>query len=190
MAAEWQQGDIILQEGHGGQADMIKRASGSKWTHVGVVVKDKHGSVRVLEAVQPVKFTTVKAFVARTKTFKILRLKNPVKMTPDILKKAEAYVSKQVNKNYDIKFGWGDDKMYCSELVWKCYNEILGVELCKPRSYESYNLDDPLVRQAIHKRFGGRQNVPKNHKVVAPGDIATSELLKDVTPSFKAKFKN
>jgi hypothetical protein len=72
--------------------------------------------------------------------------------------------------------------MYCSELVWKCYHEVLGIELCKTRTFESYNLTHPEVVKVINKRFGSVKNVPKNHKIVAPGHIAASALLHDVTP--------
>ena len=99
FAGEWKQGDIILQEGKSGQAEMIKRASGSKWTHVGMIVKDARGAVRVLEAVQPVRFVKVDAFLKRTKNYKVMRLKIPVEMTSQRFKKAQEYVMKQLNKH-------------------------------------------------------------------------------------------
>jgi len=77
--------------------------------------------------------------------------------------------------------------MYCSELVWKCYHEVLGIKLCEPKPYEAYNLDDPLVSNVIIKRFGGRKNLPANHQVVAPSDIVESKLLKNITAEYKAK---
>ena len=171
-------GDIIMQESNSGQALMIKRASRSNWTHVGVVLSSNSGKLQVLEAVTPVRFTPLKTFISRTQKYQILRLKNPIGLSPEIRKKAVDYINKQIGKPYDRQFLWGDNKMYCSELVWKCYKNIFGVELCKPQPFEFYNLEDPLVKKAIKERLDGK--VPKNHKVVAPGDIANSKLLVEI----------
>ncbi len=32
-------------------------------------------------------------------------------------------------KPYDLKFGWSDDLIYCSELVWKIYERGAGVRV-------------------------------------------------------------
>lgn len=178
----WQQGDIIVQEGKSNQAAMIKHASNSPWTHVGVVLKDADGSTRVLEAVQPVRLVSTKAFLRRTKNYKVLRMKEPIVVTKEVKQRAQQFLRKNLNKNYDVKFMWGDDKMYCSELVWKCYHQVLGIELCKTRTFESYNLKHPEVVKVINKRFGSVKSIPKDHKIVAPSDIADSTLLQDVTP--------
>jgi len=44
----WQTGDIIAQVGEGGQSQMIKNATNSKWTHVGIVIQSK-GKFMVFE---------------------------------------------------------------------------------------------------------------------------------------------
>ena len=38
----------------------------------------------------------------------------------------------------------------------------------------------PDVRKVIEERYGGIENLPKDEKVVAPSDIATSPLLVEV----------
>jgi len=157
----WQQGDIIAQSGEGGrgQIQMIKNATNSEWTHIGVVMVND-GETMVFEAVQPVRLKPVKEFIERTKKFKILRLKEPVAYTPEVLEKGRKFLLKNKGKNYDFKFMWGDDKMYCSELVWKCYKNVLGVELSTPKTFEEFILDDPLVAKTIKERFGGIKNLP------------------------------
>ena len=32
-------------------------------------------------------------------------------------------------KNYDLTFEWSDDKIYCSELIWKIYKRSTGIEI-------------------------------------------------------------
>jgi hypothetical protein len=103
----WQQGDIIVQEGTSGQATMIKVASNSPWTHVGVVLMDVDGTVKVLEAVQPVRVVSTNAFLGRTKNYKILRMKQAIVVTKEVKQRAHQFLKKNLKKNYDVKFMWG-----------------------------------------------------------------------------------
>ena len=32
-------------------------------------------------------------------------------------------------KNYDIYFNWNDDELYCSELIWKIYEQGAGLKI-------------------------------------------------------------
>ena len=82
----------------------------------------------------------------------------------------------QIGKNYDARFQWGDDKLYCSELVWKIYQHA-GVELCKPRQFRDYDLEKPSVQKIINARYGGMEKIPLNEMVVAPSDLASSGQL-------------
>jgi len=184
---QWHTGDIIVQEGASDQAKAIKAATDSPWSHVGMIVF-KNQRPYVFEAIQPVTLTPVDKFIKRShkSNFKILRLKKPAKKTPLVLTKSQVYVTKQLNKNYDLKFEWSDTKMYCSELVWKTYKNTINVELCAVRKFSDYNLDHPAVKKMIDKRYGGKENLPMDHKIIAPSDIVKSELLKDVTASYKA----
>lgn len=133
----------------------------------------------VLEAVEPVGVIPLEQFAARSMpgTFLAKRLKTPV--TPEKFRTARTWGEAQIGKNYDVRFQWGDDKLYCSELVWKVYKHA-GVELCKPRTFKDYDLNKPSVKKIVDERFGGIANLPMNEKVVAPSDIAASGLLEDI----------
>ena len=173
-------GDIVFQSGHRGQANAIKAATDSEWTHVGVVFKHEN-QWWVLEAVQPVKYTKLEDFIKRApKSFHARRLKDSSAITPECLALAHTWGAQQLNKNYDLKFLWDDEKLYCSELVWKIYKHAADIELCKPRPMESYNLSDPDVAALVKKRFGSIDNLPKNSPTVAPSDLADSPLLIEV----------
>jgi uncharacterized protein YycO len=173
-------GDIVFQSGHRGQANAIKAATRSPWTHVGVVF-NLHNQWWVFEAVQPVKYTKLEDWIKRhPSSFHARRLKDTSSITPKALKLAQAWAKAQLNKSYDLQFLWDDEKLYCSELVWKIYKHAAGIELCKPRRMDSYNLTDPKVAALIERRYGSLDKLPKDAPVVAPSDLAESPLLIEV----------
>lgn len=169
------EGDIIFTGGKDGQGAAIIQATGSPVTHCGVAVA-KDGSLQVLEAIQPVKYTPVADFLARSghSLIGVFRLKTP--LPAEFRRKSETWGARQIGKNYDRKFLWNNKKMYCSELVWKLY-EKSGVRLCEPRRFKDYFLERPAVLELIRARFGGRENLPEDELVVAPSDLAASPAL-------------
>lgn len=173
-----QEGDIVFNSGTGEQADAIRGATGSPYTHCGVVFQE-NGKLMVLEAVQPVKVTPVEAFQKRSQpgSFHARRLKSPPAAAG--IEKAKAWGKQQLGRDYDVRFQWGDDKLYCSELVWKVYEQA-GVRLCEPRHFQDYQLDHPAVKPVIAQRYGSADKLPKDEPVVAPGDLAVSPLLVEV----------
>lgn len=172
------EGDIVFSSSDRGQGEAIIAATGSPYTHCGVVY-EKNGKLMVLEAVQPVGVVSLEDFKSRSKpgTFLARRLKTPV--TPEKYRSAREWGEAQIGKNYDVRFLWDDGKLYCSELVWKVYH-MAGVELCAPRRFRDYDLEKPSVKKIIKERFGTPDNIPLDEKVVAPSDIAKSALLVDV----------
>lgn len=173
-----QEGDIVFSSSRHGQGEAIIAATASPYTHCGIVF-NQDGKLMVLEAVQPVGVTTLGNFVSLSApgTFTAKRLRTTV--TPSLYQKARAWATGQIGRNYDPRFLWDDTNLYCSELVWKIYQKA-GVELCPPRKFGDYDLDNPAVKKIINQRFGGIERVPMNEKVVAPSDIAASPLLFEV----------
>lgn len=84
-----------------------------------------------------------------------------------------------------MRFGWDDKKLYCSEVVWKFYQQA-GIELCPPRKFRDYDLQGPEVRKIIEQRYGRMDRLEMDEKVVAPSDLAASKLLMEV-PQKKKK---
>lgn len=79
----------------------------------------------------------------------------------------------QFGRNYDARFQWDDENLYCSELVWKIYQNA-GIELCMPRLFKDYDLQRPEIRSLIKSRYGSFDRLPMDEKVVAPSDLAAS----------------
>ena len=171
-------GDVVFQCTAGEQAKAIQAATGSRFTHCGVVFEDG-GSFKVLEATQPVKVTPFEEFRKRSLpgTFQVRRLKTP--LSPESIASAKDWGKKQVGLNYDLHFRWDDETLYCSELVWKIFKKA-GVELCATRKFHDYELDAPEVKKVIDQRYGSKDKLPKEEPVVSPGDLADSPLLVEV----------
>lgn len=172
------EGDIVFSSSARGQGEAIMAATASPYTHCGVVF-EQDGRLMVMEAVQPVGVTTLENFMARSRpeNFTARRLK--IAVPPAARQKAREWAAAQIGRDYDALFGWDDRKLYCSEFVWKIFQHA-GVELCPPRRFRDYDLQQPSVRRIIEQRYGGMDRVPMDEKVVAPSDIAASPLLMEV----------
>ena len=178
-----QNGDIIFQETASGQSEAIKRATKSKYSHVGVIYFQK-GIPYVYEAVQPVKISTLSNFIHRSVGghYVVKRLKNAQSvLTPAVLKRMEAEGRKFLGKNYDWAFGWSDSRIYCSELVWKIYQRGAGIELSPTMKLREFDLSDPIVKAKMKERYGAK--IPLDEPVVAPSQLFDSTLLETIVDS-------
>jgi len=81
-------------------------------------------------------------------------------------------------KPYDLYFEWSDDRIYCSELVWKIYKRALDLEVGELQTMQEFDLSDPLVQAKVRERFG--ETIPKNEIVISPAAIFASELLETI----------
>ena len=175
-----QDGDIIFQESKSNQSPIIKLAQSSKWTHCGVIFH-MDGKVYVYEAEEPVKYTPLKDWIARGKngTYCAKRLKN--KLTADNISKMKAIGRSYKGKHYDVLFEWNDDKMYCSELVWKIYAKGAGVELCQPEQFSDFPIENPKIKKVIEKRYSkaGKSFNP-SEPIVSPYLLYKSKFFQEV----------
>jgi hypothetical protein len=174
-----QTGDIVFQDTGGEQGAAVKAATGSNYTHCGVVF-EQDGKLYVLEAVQPVSVVTLDNFRKRSRIFHARRLQDQGKLNQKALQKALNWGRSQLGKDYDLMFQWDDETLYCSELVWKIYKKSTDQELCQPKTFKSYFLDRPEVRRVIAQRYGDPGKMPAKEPVVAPSDLAASPLLEEV----------
>ena len=173
---EFRDGDIIFHTSKSSQSRMLQIATNSNITHVGVIFF-KSGKPYVFEAVNPVKVTPLQEFINRGvgSKYSVKRTKTPISSSE--LKIMLEYGKRQIGKPYDLKFEWSDSKIYCSELVWKIYHHS-GISLCDIKIFSDFNLNRPIVKEAIQSRYHGRFNI--NEPVVAPIDLYNSNKLKTV----------
>ncbi|KAF2508735.1 YiiX family permuted papain-like enzyme [Flavobacterium zhairuonense] len=178
-----QDGDIIFQTSQSPQCEAVRIATNSKFSHCGIIYK-MNGDLFVFEAVQPVKLTPLEDWIQHGKDNKyvIKRLKNNNVLKPEILQKMKDYSHQFNGKEYDAYFEWTDNRIYCSELVWKIYKNAAAIELSKLRKLKDFNLTDERVEKILKERYGN--DIPLDENVVAPSDLADSNLLKTVIDTY------
>ncbi len=168
----YRDGDIIFQTTDGQTGKAIQLATHSEFNHCGVLFFENKEWV-VYEAIQPVRKTSVSDFNSRGKGV-IKRIENKVFSKEDI-QKLKTLFKKYENKDYDDAFNWSDERIYCSELVYKLYNNGLQIELCKPRKLNDFDLSHPLVKAKLKEKYGNK--IPLDEPMVSPEDIYKSALL-------------
>jgi uncharacterized protein YycO len=179
--SSFQEGDIIFQSSNSGQSSAIQLATNSKYSHCGILLKNREGKLMVAEAVQPVRITPIKEFIQRgdDQHYVIKRLINRDSIvTSETAKKMQDVFYSLQGKDYDIKFEWSDSKIYCSELVWKIYERTTGIRLGEPKPLKDYSLNSKLVKKTMEERYG--KDIPWNEPMVAPSTIFESIELETV----------
>jgi uncharacterized protein YycO len=176
----FQNGDIIFQTSKSGQSIAIQIATGSKYSHMGIIYK-KGNDFFVYEAVQPVKLTPLNDWINRGENahYVVKRIKNSeTLLTPETLTKMKQIGEKYAGKDYDLYFEWSDSKIYCSELVWKIYKEALELEIGKLEKLGNFNLTDFSVKQKLQERYG--ESIPTDEIVISPESMFNSDQLNTV----------
>eukprot|EP01029_Cantina_marsupialis_P007680 TRINITY_DN1867_c0_g1_i1.p2 TRINITY_DN1867_c0_g1~~TRINITY_DN1867_c0_g1_i1.p2 ORF type:complete len:224 (-),score=31.22 TRINITY_DN1867_c0_g1_i1:2746-3417(-) len=173
-----QDGDIIFQTSTSAQSKAIQLATKSKYSHMGMIYK-KEGKAYVFEAIQPVKLTPVKEWVERGKRkhFVVKRLIDADKILTESVKKDMRLLAEDfLGKNYDIYFEWSDERIYCSELVWKIYKQAANIEIGKLEQLSDFDLTSAPVKQKLKERYGTR--IPMGEKVISPAAMIGSNKLR------------
>jgi len=174
---EIRDGDLIFQTSLSRQSKAIQLATKSKYSHCGIIYKI-NGKYYVFEAVQPVKTTPLDEWIARGENghYVIKRLKNADEiLTANALEKMKREGEKFKGKNYDLTFEWSDDKIYCSELIWKIYQRATGIEIGKLEKLSDFDLTSEPVKEKMNERYGDK--IPMDEIAISPAAIFDSELL-------------
>jgi len=172
-------GDIIFHTSKSTQSPIVQKITKSELSHCGIVYI-KNGVPYVFEASSKVKLTKLETFINNgvDKKYEIFRYKS--KLSKSEQKDMFQYASDQIGKSYDLKFEFTDDKMYCSELVWKIY-KAAGIILSAPTKFKDYDLSSIEAIKMIEARYGSKINL--NEPVITPIQIA--EDSKNLFPVYQ-----
>lgn len=177
------EGDVIFQTSNSGQSLAIQMSTNSKYSHCGILFKEGENWM-VYEAVQPVKKTPLTAFIDRGDDglFSITRLNETDMLSKEKIQKMKMFFSEVEGKDYDIYFDWSDKRWYCSELVWKMYNEV-GIKISEFEKFGDFDLDHPVVQEIVEARFP--QGPPLDETVITPKGIHASKEMIEIYSNYK-----
>ena len=140
------------------------------------IIFTKDGKPYVFEAISKVAYTPLDKWINRGKNKKyvIKRLKDHTLSQKEITNLKQVAKTFE-NKPYDIWFGWDDNYIYCSELVWKIYNKALNLKIGQLQTIKDFNLSSPAVKQKLKERYGNK--IPYQETVISPVAMFNSPLL-------------
>ncbi len=178
-------GDIVFQTSPSQLGPALEIATGSKITHVGILIED-NDTLFVYEAVGPVRKITLKEWITIgvDSSYCVRRLKHADSLlTPKKLEKMRKVFSKLEGRHYDVQFEWSDDRLYCSELVYKMFDKGAKIKLGEIEKFGDMKLDDPLVQFWIGKYFPDGPNL--DEKIVTPVSIYDDSSLVTIYTNYE-----
>lgn len=191
---DWRNGDLIFHESTGPQAAAIRVATGSRYTHMGIVRKTGN-EIRVIEAARTVSETPLKDFVARGtgNNYAVYRVRD---LTPDAAETVITASRKYAGRPYDIFFRLTPDQIYCSELPFYAFQTI-GMKLGAVERLGDLRINTPearaifLLRWRDHPDCKGKDRdgcwaAIQAQDIVTPVSIAKDPQLKRVYSSLGA----
>ncbi len=179
-------GDLIFIQSQSPQSVAVQEMTGSPWTHVGMIFQHNNNWV-VGEAARDVGAVSLGDFIGRSRGRRYI----VKRLRADVLAVGTAEQSllentfrQEVGKPYDLWFEWGDERIYCSELIWKSYQRALGVVLSPLQVVGDMNLSGPAARALIEERYtrqGRRLNLAES--IITPVALLNSALVEEVARS-------
>jgi hypothetical protein len=173
---EPQEGDVVFQSlPHGPVVWAIEGVTRSPYSHCGIVAKQGDHWV-VYEAYRGVSATPLKRFLLRGRGggFAVYRLDSEYRShVTATLACCQTYLGRP----YDIRYRLDEEKIYCSELIYKAFRDATGGQQLGALSrfgdmhWQPY---EALIRQIE----GG--DVPLDRKMITPVGLAQASQLKPV----------
>ena len=177
-AAYWdyqpREGDVVFQSlPHGDLTDLIEGVSQSPYSHCGLVAS-VDGKWVVFEAFRGVEVTPLKRFLfrGRGRGFAVYRLKS---QAADVVPGMIQEVRKYMGRAYDHRYRMDDDRIYCSELIYKAFRDATA----DGQLGEMARLGDLNWRphqEAIRRLEKGP--VPLDREIITPKELARARQLK------------
>ena len=174
------EGDMVFQSVP--RNDLVIAIEGvtqSKYSHCGIVVKEGVDWF-VLEAIGPVTVTKLSDWIRRGRgaEYWVYRLTEQyTAKIPQLIAKAKTFAGKP----YDVRYRMDDERIYCSELLYKAFKDATSEELGKPERLGDLNWK-PFAK-TIRKYEQGEP--PLDRRIITPVGITRSAQLKLVFDSTK-----
>jgi hypothetical protein len=143
---------------------------------MGILFRNR-GMWFVYEAVGVVRSTPIKQWIARGegRHYSVKRLRREMVFTKQEIGRLKTVAAEFRGKPYDPYFEWSNDRIYCSELVWKIYQQAIGVKIGPLQTLREFDLKSPVVVSKLSERYG--KVLPLNEPVIAPSAMFDSSKL-------------
>ena len=147
---DWRTGDLIFQESLSPQATAIRVATGSRYTHMGIVRQTEDG-LHVIEAARTVSETPLEEFIARgaRQDYAIYRVTG---LTSENAAVVTAAAQDYYQRPYDIFFRLDPEAIYCSELPFYAF-QVAGITLGRVERLGDLAIDTPEGRAIFLARW-------------------------------------
>jgi hypothetical protein len=168
-------GDIIFQSlPHMPLINAIEGATQSPYSHCGIVAQEQ-GRWYVYEALNRVRRVSLLRFClqGRGDRFIVYRLREEdQKYVPDMLR----YVRSVQGRPYDMRYEMDDEKIYCSELIYKAYQSAAHQPLGQTVRFG--DLDWKPYEQLVVQLERG--TVPVDRVMIPPRQLSEAKQLRPV----------
>ena len=168
------EGDILFQSlPHSPLVDTIEGVSRSPYSHCGIVARSE-GQWLVIEAIGPVKETPIVKWIdrGRGEWFVAYRMNASLSAKiPEILAEARRYLGRP----YDIHYSFDEERIYCSELIFKAVKAATGCRLGKTELLGELNW---RPYEAFIRSIEGR--IPLDREMITPESLSEAPELTKV----------
>lgn len=166
-----QKGDIVFQFLPSKLSSVIADVSESDYSHVGIVT-EYQDKMSVIEAIGPVKYTPISEWINQgyENRITVMRFKNS---DPDKIGRALDKAEEFLGRPYDLKYELDEQKIYCSELVYKAFKRGANIELGKIQKLKELKWKEHM--HFIMYLEGGP--VPLEREMVTPESIFQDQKL-------------
>jgi hypothetical protein len=174
---EAREGDVIFQSlPEGPVVAMIEGATGSRYSHCGIVAWDGEGWV-VWEALGKVHATPMKDFLGRGREgfYEVYRFKpgEDKELAQKVVAGAKGYAGRE----YDFRYRMDDENIYCSELIYKAYQGVTGKPVGKLVKVKELNW---RPYEKTIRMLEGDGSLPLEREMITPRDLAGAGELERV----------
>lgn len=147
-----QDGDLVFQTIRSHQTTAIMLASHTWLSHVGIVRLALDGAPHVVEAVGPVREIPLERWIKQGIGARLL-IKRLPGLTHEQARAVLAAAEGFYGKPYDFFFLPDDDRIYCSELAYKAFQQGAGLTVGQMQKVATLDLENFAVKQLLQERW-------------------------------------
>jgi hypothetical protein len=173
---EPQAGDVLFQSlPHAPLVDVIEAVTQSPYSHCGIVGRGLGDKFIVLEAIGPTVETPLEEWLARGRNGGFVAYRLDAKYAEKV-PAVMASARKHLGKPYDVHYDFDDQKIYCSELIFKAFRDATGESLGTVRKLGDLNWkpNEAFIRYIEN---GG---LPLEREMITPQELSQAKQLREV----------